>query len=186
MQQVVPGKAQPGRLDYGSGGNGSAAHLATKHLKLQTGTFIVQVPSRGAAPAVSDLVAGQTDQLLTGAPALISFIKSGQLRAVGVSSKTSLPALPDVPTVAKSVCQGFEADQQYGVVAPAGTPEDIVRQLNTHINQALSSPELKAQLMSEGAIVVPTTPEAYGALIRREVARWKPVVKAGNIQPNER
>lgn len=181
---VTYAKARPGRLNYGSGGNGSAAHLATEYLKLQTGTFIVHVPYRGAAPAVGDLVVGQTDLLFTGAPALISFIKSGQLRALAVSSKTRLPALPEVPTVAESGYPGFEADQWYGVVAPAGTPADIVRQLNTHINQALSSPELKTRLASEGAIAVPTTPEAYGALIRREIERWKPVVKAGNIQPN--
>lgn len=181
---VAHAKAHPGRLNYGSGGNGSAAHLATEYLKLQTGTFIVHVPYRGAAPAVGDLVAGQTDLLFTGAPALISFIKSGQLRALAVSSKTRLPALPDIPTVAESGYPGFEADQWYGVVAPAGTAADIVNKLNTHINQALSSQELKTRLMSEGAIAVPTTPEAYGALIRREIERWKPVVKAGNIQPN--
>lgn len=181
---VTYAKGRPGRLNYGSGGNGSAAHLATEYLKMQTGTFIVHVPYRGAAPAVGDLVAGQTDLLFTGAPALISFIKSGQLRALAVSSKTRLPALPEVPTVAESGYPGFEADQWYGMVAPAGTPADIVNKLNTHINQALSSPELKARLMSEGAIAVPTTPEAYGALIRREIERWKPVVKAGNIQPN--
>jgi len=111
---VTYAKARPGRLNYGSGGNGSAAHLASEYLKLQTGTFIVHVPYRGAAPAVGDLVAGQTDLLFTGAPALISFIKSGQLRALAVSSKTRLPALPEVPTVAESGYPGFEATSGTG------------------------------------------------------------------------
>ena len=177
-------KANPGKLNYASGGNGSAAQLATEYLKMRTQTFMVHVPYRGTAPAVNDLIAGQTDLLFSGAPAVLPFIKSGQLRALAVSSQKRLDSLPEVPTVAENGYAGFEADQWYGVVAPAGTPADIVRKLNTHINQALASPELKARLQSEGAIAVPTTPEAYGALIQREITRWLPVVKAGNIQPS--
>ena len=181
---ITYAKSKPGKLNYGSGGNGSAAQLATEYLKMQTQTFMVHVPYRGTAPSVNDLVAGQIDVLFTGAPALIPFIKSGQMRALAVSSKKRMEALPDVPTVAESGYPDYEADQWYGVVAPAGTPADIVRKLNTQINQALSSPELKTRLQAEGAIAVPTTPEAYGTHIRKEIARWKPVVKAGNIQPN--
>ena len=181
---VAYAKSRPGKLNYASGGNGSAAHLATEYLKMQTQTFMVHVPYRGTSPAVGDLVAGQTDLLFSGAPAVIPFIKSGQLRALAVSSKKRLDALPEVPTVAESGYKDFEADQWYGVVAPTGTPVEIVRKLNTHINQALGSAELKTRLQSEGAIAVPTTPEAYGALIKREITRWLPVVKAGNIQPS--
>lgn len=181
---IAYAKSRPGKINYGSGGNGSAAHLATEYLKMQTQTFMVHVPYRGTAPSVNDLVAGQIDLLFTGAPALIPFVKSGQMRAIAVSSRKRLEALPDVPTVAESGYPDYEADQWYGVVAPAGTPADIVRKLNTLINQALSSPELKIRLQTEGAIAMPTTPEAYGAHIQREIARWKPVVKAGNIQPN--
>lgn len=177
-------KSKPGQLNYGSGGNGSAAHLATEYLKLQSQTFIVHVPYRGTAPAVTDLVGGQIQLMFTGGPALIPFVKSGQLRALAVSSSKRLDALPDVPTVAESGYKGFEADQWYGVVAPAGTPRDIVLKLNAQINQALASNELKTRLQSEGAIAMPTTPEAFGALIVREIARWKPVVQAGNIKPS--
>jgi tripartite-type tricarboxylate transporter receptor subunit TctC len=178
-------KSKPGHYNYGTGGNGSAAHLATEYLKLQSQTFIVHVPYRGAAPAVTDLLAGQTQLIFTGAPALLPFIKSGQLRAIAVSSNKRLEALPDVPSVAETAgYAGFEADQWYGVVAPAGTPPDIVRRLNTLINQALSTPELKTRLQSEGAVAVPTTPEAYGRHIAKEIERWRPVVKAGNIQPS--
>ncbi|MDO8770093.1 MAG: tripartite tricarboxylate transporter substrate binding protein [Burkholderiaceae bacterium] len=181
---VALAKSQPGQLNYGSGGNGSAAHLATEYFKLQTQTFMVHVPYRGTSPAVTDLVAGQTQLMLTGAPAVMQFVKSGQLRALAVSSNKRLEALPDLPTVAESGYKGFEADQWYGVVAPAGTPAAIVTKLNARINQALDSPELKTRLQSEGAIANPTTPEAFGALISRELARWKPVVQAGRIKPD--
>jgi tripartite-type tricarboxylate transporter receptor subunit TctC len=175
-------KSKPGQLNYGSGGNGSAAHLATEYLKLQSQTFMVHVPYRGTAPAVTDLVAGQIQLMFTGGPAVLPFVKSGQLRALAVSSGKRLEAMPDLPTVAESGYKGFEADQWYGIVAPAGTPAAIVSKLNAQINQALQSSELKTRLQSEGAIAMPTTPAAFGALIQREIERWKPVVTAGQIK----
>jgi tripartite-type tricarboxylate transporter receptor subunit TctC len=181
---IALAKARPGQLNYGTGGNGSAAHLATEYLKLESRTFMVHVPYRGTAPAVTDLIAGQIQLVFTGGPAVIPFVKSGQLRALAVSSRKRLEALPNVPTVAESGYKDFEADQWYGVVAPAGTPPDIVRKLNAQINQALASAELKARLQAEGAIAMPATPEAFGMLIAREIARWKPVVQAGNIRAN--
>ena len=181
---VALAKAKPGQLNYGSGGNGSAAQLATEYFKLQTQTFIVHVPYRGTSPAVTDLIAGQTQLMFTGAPAVIQFVKSGQLRALAVSSSKRLDALPDLPTMAESGYKDFEVDQWYGVVAPAGTPPAIVAKLNAQINQSLSSPELKVRLEAEGAIANPTTPEAFGAHIKRELVRWKPVVAAGQIKPN--
>lgn len=181
---VALAKAKPGQLNYGSGGNGSAAQLATEYFKLQTQTFIVHVPYRGTSPAVADLIAGQTQLIFTGAPAVMPFVKSGQLRALAVSSSKRLDALPDVPTMAESGYKDFEVDQWYGVVAPAGTPPAIVAKLNAQINQSLGSPELKARLDSEGAIASPTTPEAFGAHIKREIARWKPVIAAGRIKPD--
>ena len=179
---VALAKSKPGQLNYGSGGNGSAAHLATEYLKLQSQTFMVHVPYRGTAPAVTDLVGGQIQLMFTGGPAVLPFVKSGQLRALAVSSSKRLSALPDLPTVAESGYKGFEADQWYGIVAPAGTPKDIVAKLNAQINQALESSELKNRLQSEGAIAMPTTPATFGALIAREIARWKPVVRAGQIR----
>jgi tripartite-type tricarboxylate transporter receptor subunit TctC len=167
---------------YGSGGNGSAAHLATEYLKLQSQTSMVHVPYRGTAPAMADLVAGQIQLVFTGAPAVLPFVKSGQLRALAVSSSKRLEAMPELPTVAESGYKGFEADQWYGIVAPAGTPPDIVNKLNAQINKALESSELKTRLQSEGAIAMPSSPETFGALIVREIARWKPVVKAAQIK----
>lgn len=180
-------KAQPGKFNYGSGGNGSAAHIATEYLKLKGGVDFVHVPYKGTAPGVTDLVAGQIQLMFTGGPALIPFVKSGQLRALAVSSTERLEALPDLPTVAESGLKelaGFEADQWYGIVAPAGTPAAVITRLNKEINQALRSPELKMRLQNEGAVATPTSPEAFGQLIVREIERWRPVVKAGNILPN--
>ena len=175
-------KARPGQFNYGSGGNGSAANLATEYFKMQTGTAILHIPYRGTAPAVSDLMGGQIQMLFTGAPAVMGQVKSGQLRALAVSSPKRLEALPDLPTVAEAGYKDFEADQWYGVVAPAGTPREVVIKLNTQINQALGSPELKARLTNEGAIASPTTPETFGRHIVQEIARWRPVIQSGRVK----
>jgi tripartite-type tricarboxylate transporter receptor subunit TctC len=179
---VALAKSRPGQLNYGSGGNGSAANLATEYFKLQTGTSLLHIPYRGTAPAINDLIGGQIQVLFTGAPAVLSQIRNGQLRALAVSSPQRLPALPDLPTVAEAGYRDFEADQWYGVVAPAGTPREIVAKLNTQINLALNAPELKARLTSEGAVATPTTPEAFGKHIASEIARWKPVIQSGRVK----
>jgi tripartite-type tricarboxylate transporter receptor subunit TctC len=176
-------KANPGRMNYGSGGNGSAANLATEYFKMQTATSLVHIPYRGTAPAVNDLLAGQIQVMFTGAPALVGHIKSGALRALAVSSPKRLDALSDLPTVNEALNRkDFEADQWYGVVAPAGTPREIVMKLNGQINIALVSDALKTRLSSEGAIATPTTPEAYGQLIVSEIARWRPVMTSGRVK----
>lgn len=182
QELVALAKAKPGQFNYGSGGNGSAANLATEYFKMQTGTAILHIPYRGTAPAVSDLMGGQIQMLFTGAPAVMGQVKSGQLRALAVSSPKRLEALPDLPTVAESGYKGFEADQWYGVVAPAGTPKEIVVKLNAQINQALDSAELKARLSNEGALASPTTPEAFGQHIVQEIARWRPVIQSGRVK----
>jgi tripartite-type tricarboxylate transporter receptor subunit TctC len=179
---VALAKARPGALNYGSGGNGSAANLATEYFKFQTNTSILHIPYRGTAPAVSDLLGGQIQILFTGAPAVLGQIKSGQLRALAVSSARRLDALPDVPTVAESGYKGFEADQWYGIVAPTGTPTEIVNKLNLQINEALRSSELQGRLQTEGALATPETPEAFGKWIASEIARWKPVIASGRVK----
>jgi tripartite-type tricarboxylate transporter receptor subunit TctC len=183
---VAYARANPGRINYASGGNGSAAHLAMEYLKLRTHTFMVHVPYRGTSPAVTDVIAGQVQAIFTGAPAVLPFVKSGQLRALAVSSPHRIASLPQLPTVAESGLKelaGFEADQWYGVVAPAGTPPAIVAKLNAQINASLNAPELKSRLLAEGAEAAPATPQAFGELIVRELERWRPVVKAGNVKP---
>jgi tripartite-type tricarboxylate transporter receptor subunit TctC len=182
QELVALAKSKPGQLSYGSGGNGSAANLATEYFKMQTQTAIVHIPYRGTAPAVTDLMGGQIQMLFTGAPAVMGQVKNGQLRALAVSSPKRLEALPDLPTVAEAGYKNFEADQWYGVVAPAGTPRDIVMKLNQQINIALNSPELKKRLSTEGAVATPDTPEAFGKLIAQEIERWRPVITSGRVK----
>src|SRR4029079_1605094 len=141
---VALAKAKPGSLAYGSGGNGSAAHTTMEYFKLQTGNSFLHIPYRGTAPSVTDLLAGQVQVLFTGVPALLPQIKAGRMRALAVSSPKRLSVLPDVPTVAESGIpgtKGFEADQWYGLVAPAGTPPAIVALLNQQVNKGLTNEE---------------------------------------------
>ena len=176
-------KANPGKVNYGSGGNGSAAHLAMEYFKMGTQTFIVHVPYRGTAPAVMDTVAGQIQMVFTGAPAIIPMVKSGKLKALGVSSLKRMDSMPDIPTLSESGVKGlngFEADQWYGLVAPAGTPVAITQKLNQIVNKSLSAQDVSTRLRSEGAIAAPTTPENFEQLIQSEIKRWRAVViKAG-------
>ena len=178
---VALAKSKPGQLSYGSGGNGSAANLAGEYLKQQTGTSILHIPYRGAVPAVTDLAGGQIQLVFTGGLAVMPFVKSGQLRALAVSSTQRMPSLPDVPTMIESGYKGFEADQWYGVVAPKGTPAGVIQKLNSQINLALNSPELKTRLSTEGAVAAPSTPQAFGQYIATEIARWRPVIQAGRV-----
>lgn len=180
-------KARPGQLAYGSGGNGSAAHIATEYLKMQAGISLLHIPYRGTAPAVTDLLAGQVQILFSGVPPLLPHIKVGKARALAVSSPSRLPLLPDVPTVAESGIagtRGFEADQWYGLVAPAGTPGEVVALLNRHINAALSSEGVRMRLAAEGAEATPATPQVFGRLIAGEIPRWAAVVRRAGITPD--
>lgn len=181
---IATARARPGQLTYSSGGNGSAAHITFEFLKLKAGIFMLHIPYRGTAPSVTDVLAGTVDCTFTGSPAVLPHVKSGRLRALAVSSAQRLPVLPDVPTVAENGLPGFEADQWYGLVAPAGTPATLVAKLNAEVNKALALPDVAQQLAVEGAVPVPTTPQAFGDLIRREIPRWAEVVKAGNVKPD--
>jgi tripartite-type tricarboxylate transporter receptor subunit TctC len=183
-QFIELARARPGQMTFSSGGNGSAAHITFEYLKLRSKVFMLHIPYRGTAPSVTDLIGGQVDATFTGAPAVLPHVRSGRLRALAVSSAQRIPTLPDVPTVAESGYPGFEADQWYGVVAPAGTPAALVARLNAEINKALALTDVAQQLAVEGAVPTPTTPQAFGALIARELPRWAEVVKAGNVKPD--
>ncbi len=181
---VTQTKAKPTSFSYGSGGNGSAAHITMEYLKLQTGMLIQHVPYRGTAPSVNDLLAGQIQALFTGSPALVPHIKAGKMHAIAVSSSKRLALLPDVPTVAESGVgggAGFEADQWYGLVAPANTPRSVITLLNEQVNKALASPEVVKRFSTEGAQPTPMTPAAFGTLIGAESTRWEKVIKAAKV-----
>ena len=181
---VAQARAQPGKLSYSSGGNGSAAHVSFEYLKLKARFAMLHIPYRGTAPSVTDLLGGQVDATFTGAPAVLPHVRNGRLRAIAVSSPKRLATLPEVPTVAESGYPGFDADQWYGIVAPAGTPAAVVARLNAEVNKALQMPSVAQQLATEGAIATPGTPQAFGELIAREIPRWAEVVKAGNVKPD--
>ena len=184
---IAYAKKNPGKIDFGSGGNGSAAHIATEYLMLKAGINMTHVPYRGTGPAVTDLLAGQNQLMFTGTPAVIGFLKSGRLRALAVSSSKRVSVLPNVETVSESGLpglKGFEADQWYGIVAPAGTPAGIVAKLNKEINRIVSAPELAKRFEAEGAIPHPATPEEFKTMIAGEMARWKEVVEKTHIAIN--
>ncbi len=170
-------RANPGRLNYGSGGNGSAGHLGGEILKQRGGFFAVHIPYNGGAPSQLALVAGQVDYTLDNLATAAANIKAGKIVALAVTSAQRSPLLPEVPTLAETL-PGFEIDTWWGLVAPAGTPRELVQRYNAAFVAALNSADVKArfaQLMAEPA---PGTPEQFAALIQRELRRYEPVVKA--------
>ena len=179
---ITHARANPGKLNYGSGGNGSAAHLAVEYFKQLTQTDIVHVPYKGTGPMVTDLIAGQLSMTMTGVPPTLQYVQSGKLKALGVSSLKRIEALPAVPTISEAGLKGFDATQWYGVVAPAGTPREIVARLNTEIRAILESKDMRERMLAEGAIATPTTPEEFGRYIQAEIARWAVVVKTAHMR----
>jgi tripartite-type tricarboxylate transporter receptor subunit TctC len=179
---IMLAKARPGELHYASGGNGSAAHLAMEYFKLRADVDIGHVPYRGTAPAVTDVLAGQVEMIMTGVPAVQQQVKAGKLRALGVSSRAPVASMAGVPTIAATL-PDFEAIQWYGIVAPAGTAGEVILRLNAEINRSLGTEQLRTRLEAEGAEAAPDSPAAFGALINSEIARWKPVVDRANMRP---
>jgi len=180
---IALARAKPGVMNYGSGGNGSAAHLATEYFKLLTRTNIVHIPYRGTAPAITDLLAGNISMIITGVPAQLGHIKSGRLRALGVATSKRLSLFPDLPTIAEAGVKGYEATQWYGVLAPANTPTPVVAKLHAAIVKALQGADVKERLASEAGEPVGNSPEEFHAFIQKEIARWAPVIKASGARP---
>jgi tripartite-type tricarboxylate transporter receptor subunit TctC len=180
---IAYARANPGKINYGSGGNGSAAHIATAAFMVATGTELTHVPYRGTAPAVTDLLGGQIQMMMTGAPAILPHASVGSLRALGVSSETRIAAAPEIPTIAEQGLPGFEASQWYGVVAPAGTPRPIIDRLNAEVRKALASREIVDALARDGAEPWAMSPEEFHDFIAKEIPRWAIVVEKAHIKP---
>jgi len=172
--------AHPGKLTYASAGNGSAAHITFEYLKLQTRMDVLHIPYRGGLLAITDLIGGRTDTTFTGVLLLFPHIKNGHLRPLAASSPSRIAIFPDVPTVAESGYPGFNADQWYGFVSPAGTPPSSIARLNAAINKALRAPEVAERIASEGAVPMPRSAQDFADLIAREIPRWAEVVRASN------
>ena len=179
---IAAAKAQPGKLNYGTAGNGSSGHLAFEYLKMASGADIQHVPYKGTGPMLQDLLGGRIEASNAGAPALLSHIRSGKLRAIAVGSDKRIPALPDVGTVAEAGYPGFETSQWYGVIVKAGTPPEVIRRLNAEINKALQSSQVTQRYATDNAVAEIGTPEQFGAYIAKEQARWKDVVKKADIK----
>jgi tripartite-type tricarboxylate transporter receptor subunit TctC len=179
---IAYAKANPGKVNMASAGNGSAPHMAGELFNVAAGVNLVHVPYRGQGPALTDLLGGQVQVLFATTPGTTDYIKTGKLRALAVTTAARAEVLPDVPTVAEFV-PGYEASQWYGLAAPRNTPAEIVDRLNKEINAALADPKMRARFADIGGEPLPGAPAAFGSLIAAETEKWGKVVRAAGLKP---
>jgi tripartite-type tricarboxylate transporter receptor subunit TctC len=179
---IAYAKANPGKINMASAGNGSAPHMAGELFKMMAGVDLVHVPYRGQGPALTDLLGGDVQVLFATAPGTTDYIKDGRLRALAVTTAVRADILPDLPTVADFV-PGYEASQWYGLAAPKGTLAGIVERLNKEVNAAIADPGMKARLAAIGGEPLPGSPAEFGKLIAEETEKWAKVVRAAGIKP---
>ena len=177
---IALARAKPGQLSFASSGNGTSVHMSGELFRAMTGIDVVHVPYRGAAGAYPDLMTGKVHVLFDNLPGSIEFVRSGQLRALGVTVAERWRSLPDVPAIAETV-PGYEASVWYGISAPKGTPGDVVEILNKSVAAALANPKMQAKLADLGGIPMPMGPEEFGKFIAAETEKWAKVVKFANI-----
>jgi tripartite-type tricarboxylate transporter receptor subunit TctC len=175
-------RANPGKLNYASTGNGSSNHLSFELFKAMTKTSITHIPYKGSAPAVTDLLAGQVDMMFDNTPNVLPHVRAGKLKAIAVSSKTRTPLAPEVLTVDEAGVPGYDVTVWFGILTVAGTPRDVVQRLNTEIVKIIGSPEVRERFGKTGVEVVAGTPEHFSAFLKSEVARWAKVVQDAGIK----
>jgi tripartite-type tricarboxylate transporter receptor subunit TctC len=180
---IAYAKANPGKINMASSGNGTSIHLSGELFKMMTGVQMTHVPYKGSAPALVDLMGGQVQVMFDNMPSSIGHIKAGKLRPLGVTTATRSPELPDVPTVGDTV-KGYEASAFFGLGAPKGTPKAVIELINKQVNAALKDPGMLKKLADLGGIPTPGTPEAFGKAIVDETAKWEKVVHAANLSIN--
>jgi tripartite-type tricarboxylate transporter receptor subunit TctC len=181
-QLIRYAKANPGKVNFASAGNGTTSHLAGELFKTMAGVDIVHIPYRGGGPAVTDLIAGQVQMMIDVMPNVYPLSKEGRIRGIAVSTARRFPGAPELPTISESGLPGFEASAWDGVLAPANTPEPIVRKLNTAIRTALADPELVEHLKARGARPVAGTPQDFARHIAESTKKWAQVVKASGAK----
>ncbi len=174
-------KANPGKVNMASSGNGTSVHLSGEMFMAMTGAKMQHVPYRGAAPALTDLIAGQVQVIFDNMPSVIQHIRSGTLRALGVTTAGRSPQLPDVQAVAETV-PGYEASALFGMGAPKNTPKEIIAKLNAEVNAVLAEPDIKKRLVELGGDPLIGTPEAYGDMVKAETDKWKKVVEGAGLK----
>ena len=179
---IAYAKANPGKINFASGGVGTSPHLSGELFKAMTGVNLVHVPYRGGAPALTDLLAGQVQVLFDNLPGPIGHIRTGKVRALGVTASKRVDSIPDVPTIGETV-PGYEATVWYGIAAPKGTPPEIVEKLNQAVNVVLANPKLQIRLAELGGEAMPMTPAEFGKLVADETEKWAKVVKFAGIKP---
>jgi tripartite-type tricarboxylate transporter receptor subunit TctC len=180
---IAYAKANPGKINFASAGNGSVAHVTGEFFKIMTGIDMQHVPYRGAPPALTDLIAGQVDVMFDNIPSSLEHIRAGRLRPLGVSTTKRLDVLPDVPTVGEFV-PGFETGAFAGLGAPKGTPADIIDILNREVVAGLADPGVKGRVIGLGGIPLPASPAEFGKLVADETEKWGKVVKLSGAKPN--
>ena len=179
---IALAKSRPGQLNFASSSTGGSPHLSGEMFKQMTGTEIVHVPYKGSAPAVTDLLGGQVSMMFDNMPSVLPQVKAGKLRALGVTSARRSPAAPEIPTIAESGVPGYEVDSWFGILAPAGTPKEIVAKLSAEIVKILQMPDVKERLAGQGAVPVGNTPEQFAEHIAKETAKWAKVVKTSGAK----
>ena len=177
QELIAYAKANPNKLNFASSGNGTSIHLSGELFKTMTGVQMTHVPYKGSAPALSDLVGGQVQLMFDNLPSSLAFIKANRLRALAVTSTTRAPALPDVPTMVEAGVPNFEASSWFGMLAPAGTPPDIVARINGDVAKWLATPEAREKMMAQGAMAIGGSPDDFARHIAAETAKWAKVVK---------
>jgi len=174
---IVQAKKDSQAFTYGSGGVGTVNHLTAVMFADQAGITLTHIPFKGAGPAINDVLGGHVSMIFSSLPPTIGNIKAGTLRALGTCALSRTPMLPDVPTMEEAGLKGFEAEQRYGLIAPAGTPDAVLRKLNQALRQALNADDVKERIAADGAVANPSTPEEYALDIDREEAKWATVVR---------
>jgi tripartite-type tricarboxylate transporter receptor subunit TctC len=177
---IAYAKANPGKVNYASGGVGTSPHLCGELFKALTGVDLLHVPYRGGAPALTDLLGGRVQMMFDNLPGSIGQIQQGKVRALGVTAAQRVPTLPDLPAIGEIV-PGYEASVWYGIAAPRGTPPDVVAKLNQGVNAVLANPKLKARMQELGGDPMPLTPAAFGVLVADETQKWAKVIRGANI-----
>ena len=178
---IALGKARPGELNFASQGNGTLSHLEQEMFKQLGGFTANHIPYKGSAPGLSDLIPGNVQLFFDSIPSSAPYVKSGRLRGIGVASSKRSPALPDMPTIGESL-KGFEADSVFGLMAPVGTPREIVTKLNTEVQKLLTNPDIREKLLAQGGIPLGGTPEQMADQIKSDVVKWGKVVKTANVK----
>lgn len=182
QELIALAKGQPGKLTFASSGSGTTVHLSGELFKMMTGVDMLHVPYKGSAPAITDLIAGQVNMMFENIPAAMPHIKSGKLRALGVTGNKRSPLLPAVPTIADSGLPGYESSVIYGLVAPAATPKEIISKLNAAAVKGANTKEFRDRMEGLGYEVIAGSPEQMAELLRTEIARWAPVIKASGAR----